>query len=134
MPAHLNLERIDIPVNIKLSKLDKALIMLNYPPNLKPLERPSSEAQKAYAIKLCNFIDAMIQVGVTNKAAGKILDEFTVDGRDPPARYEGARKRFTEDNEATMKLRSCEWIGSNEVPVGELSHQLHSKLDVTERH
>ena len=134
MPAHLNLERIDIPVNTKLSKLDKALIMLNYPPNLKPLERPSPKEQKAYAIKLRNFIDAMIQVGVTNKAAGKILDEFTVNGSTAHACYAGAREKFTEDNEATMTLRSCESIESNEVPMGELSHQLHSKLDVTERH
>ena len=134
MPAHLNLERIDIPVNTKLSKLDKALIMLNYPPNLKPLERPSSKEQKAYAIKLRNFIDAMIQVGVTNKAAGKILDEFTVAKSETYTAYEQARKRFTEDNDATMAFCSCEWIESNEVPVGELSHQLHSKLDVTERH
>jgi len=122
MPAYLNEEGIDIPVNKELSELDKAFIMLNYPPNLKTPE------------KLKDFIQAMIDAGVTDKAAGEILKAFNTpspqnfveDSDDDLAyRFGNMRECFSEYNKRTTQLRSGRWhemdkaIGSDLRPRSE---------------
>jgi len=110
MPAYLNEEGIDIPVNKELSKLDKAFIMLNYPPNLKTPE------------KLKDFIQAMIDAGVTDKAAGEILKAFNTpspENFDPDSdadlayRFGNMRTRFSEYNKRTTQLRNGKWHDMN---------------------
>ena len=107
MPGYLNEEGIDIPVNTKLSKLDKAFIMLNYPPDL------SEEADME------RFMQAMIDAGVTDVAAGKILGAFD---KENPAHttaenlassFKEMRKRFSDYNKQATKLRNGEWQETN---------------------
>jgi len=121
MPAYLNEEGIDIPVNKELSKLDKAFIMLNYPPNLND---PAN---------LKPFIQAMIDAGVTDKAAGEILNAFntpnpkatgenpdTKENPDLPYRFGEMRKKFSEYNKRTTNLRSGKWHEMNTAISSEL--------------
>jgi len=110
MPAYLNEEGIDIPVNKELSKLDKAFIMLNYPPNLK------TDAKRK------DFIHAMIDAGVTDKAAGEILKAFNTRGpenfdvesdEDLVFRFGNMRTCFSEYNKRTTHLRGGKWHDMN---------------------
>ncbi|KAF8128010.1 hypothetical protein EV363DRAFT_1512302 [Boletus edulis] len=97
MPGYLNEEGIDVPVNKKLSKLDKAIITLSYPPNLNDADN------------LSRFTQAMIDAGVTDKAAGEILGQFgeETDGASLAGYFEGMRTRFSEYNKAAARLRSA---------------------------
>ncbi|KAI9459357.1 hypothetical protein HD554DRAFT_1620389 [Boletus coccyginus] len=95
MPAYLNEEGIDIPVNKELSKFDKAFIMLNYPPNLKTPE------------KLKAFILAMLDAGVTDKAAGEILKAFNTTSPEKvePDSDAGSRLSFWEHANALFGVQ-----------------------------
>ena len=103
MPGYLNEEGIDIPVNTKLSKLDKAFIVLNYPPVLDTQEN------------LHRLMQAMIDAGVTNKAAGEILAGYKNPDPDGPAPAVAARlnkvqELFSAYNKRSMDLRTCKWV------------------------
>ncbi|KAF8438346.1 hypothetical protein L210DRAFT_942961 [Boletus edulis BED1] len=97
MPGYLNEEGIDVPVNKKLSKLDKAIITLSYPPNLNDAKNMS------------RFTQAMIDAGVTDKAAGEILGQFGegTDGASLADYFDKMRERFSEYNKAATRLRSA---------------------------
>ncbi|KAF8124349.1 hypothetical protein EV363DRAFT_1354250 [Boletus edulis] len=97
MPGYLNEEGIDVPVNKKLSKLDKAIITLSYPPNLNDAKNMS------------RFTQAMIDAGVTDKAAGEILGQFgeETDEASLADYFDKMRGRFSEYNKAATRLRSA---------------------------
>ena len=106
MSAYLNEEGNDIPVNTKPPKLDKAFIMLNYPPNL---DDPNN---------LRRFVQAMIEAGVANKAAGEILEAYNnPDPTGPPNKYANhfckVWERFSEYNKRTTHLRGGKWVAMN---------------------
>jgi len=98
--------------NTKLSMLDKAFIMLNYPPDLTNYGDPATEK------RLSRFKTAMRTAGVEIRA-GDILQAFQnpgpvlnlPSGTNPtiPDRLQAVRKRFTEYN-ATMYLRRCKRV------------------------
>jgi len=100
--------------NTKLSTLDKAFIMLNYPPDLTNYNDTATEK------RLSRFKTAMRTAGVEIKA-GEILQAFQnpgpvlnlnlPSGTNPAIsdRLHAVRKRFTEYN-ATMYLRRCKCV------------------------
>ncbi|KAK7020251.1 hypothetical protein VNI00_017786, partial [Paramarasmius palmivorus] len=83
MPASLNEEGIDIPVNLTLSKLDKAFITLNYPGN---------------ANCKISIYKALDDAGVTGPAVTDIV-KATNNGD-----YPTARQKFIDYNQSVMKL------------------------------
>ncbi|KAG6374203.1 hypothetical protein JVT61DRAFT_4857 [Boletus reticuloceps] len=97
MPKYLNEEGIDIPVNKELSTLDKAIITLSYPPNLN------------IASNLSRFTQAMIDAGVTDKAAGEILGQFgeETDNGSLADYFDKMRGSFSNHNKDATRLRSA---------------------------
>jgi hypothetical protein len=84
MPGRLNEEGIDVPVNLTLSTLDQAFIVLNYPGNTKS---PMS------------IINALKQAGVSEDVSSTIL------GYVAKKDYASARSTFAQYNMSMMKLR-----------------------------
>jgi hypothetical protein len=88
MPAKLNREGIDIPVNLELSPLDKAFMTLNYP-------RKNDDAEKAGGMKV---LDACVIASVPSETAGIIAG--LVDQGD----YKGARDAFSKYNQSVSTM------------------------------
>jgi hypothetical protein len=87
MPAELNEEGIDIPVNLVLSDLDKAFITLNYP-------------RKTTAVDGMSVMQALNIADVPHDVSATILANIDAE------KYENARSAFAKYNMGVMQLNT----------------------------
>ena len=81
--------------NNKLSKLDKAFIMLNYPPDL------TDYGDTASRLRLTRFNKAMSDLRLTRAASAKILDAFQSLGS-MSERLEAMRRCYIKESRKSL--------------------------------
>jgi hypothetical protein len=94
MPGHLNEEGIDVPVNLTLSTLDQAFIVLNYPGNTK------SPMSITNALK-----EAGVSEDVSATILGFVAKKDYASARSAFAQYNMSMKKL-HDSKSLMKLSS----------------------------
>lgn len=85
--------------NNKLSKLDKAFIMLNYPPDL------TDYGDEASRLRLTRFNKAMSDLRLTRTASAKILGAFQSLGSniELSERLEAMRRCYIEESRKSLR-------------------------------
>ncbi|KAK7026058.1 hypothetical protein VNI00_015786 [Paramarasmius palmivorus] len=126
MPARLNKEGIDIPMNVNLSEMDKAFIMLNYPCR-DEVRGPRDEENKD---KEFTIYKALEVAGIPEKSptAKKILDSVCPKQPD----HKAAREEFIKYNRTVHDLHQLNksFLASVDISAGHgIASQLYNLLN-----